>query len=158
MRTSSSKGPEAKPSPVGRDPAQHRAAIRRERQVPAPRPSVPYQRERDLPRLLPLWPEELQDLTLAGRQALVLRLGAMLRRERQRGIAGSWGYDIARHRQLVIAYRAELQAWQQLLRHATSAEHRARVPVPSQSISRGASPTPSSSPALSEPRHSSAPP
>jgi hypothetical protein len=30
-----------------------------------------------------------------------------LRIERQRGIAGHWAYDLARHAQLLSAYRAE---------------------------------------------------
>ena len=66
-----------------------------------------YVRARDLPRLVPLWPEELSDETGEGRQRLVLRLHSLLRRERQRGLNGDWSYDLARHRQLLVAYRAE---------------------------------------------------
>lgn len=74
-----------------------------------------YVRRRDLPRLLPIWPEDLADVSIDGRAKLVARLGNLLRRERQRGLAGDWCYDLSRHRQLVIAHRAEWQAWQQAL-------------------------------------------
>lgn len=66
-------------------------------------------RKRDLGRLLPLWPSELDDTNLAGRLRLLSRLRAALRAERQRGIAGHWSYDLARHRALLNAYRAEAQ-------------------------------------------------
>ena len=81
----------------------------------ARRPQAAYVRRRDLPRLLPIWPEDLADLSLAGRAKLVARLANSLRRERQRGLAGDWCYDLSRHRQLVIAHAAERQAWQQAL-------------------------------------------
>ena len=71
-----------------------------------------YIRARDLPRLVPLWPEEVCDETVEGRKRLVLRLGSALRCERQRGLAGSWTYHLARHRQLLVAYRAECRALQ----------------------------------------------
>lgn len=74
-----------------------------------------YLRARDLPRLLPLWPAELHDLTLDGRKRLVTRVHDALRRERRRGLAGDWCYDLARHRQLLIAYLAESAS----LKHAT---------------------------------------
>jgi hypothetical protein len=34
-----------------------------------------------------------------------------LRAERQRGIGGHWSYDLARHAQLLHAYRAEAKAY-----------------------------------------------
>lgn len=74
-----------------------------------------YVRSRDLPRLLPLWPEESADGGLESQGRLVARLRIMLRRERQRGIAGDWCYDLARHRQLLVAWRAEAAAWQQAM-------------------------------------------
>ena len=71
---------------------------------------APYVRARDLPRLLPVWPDEIADTSDAGRLRLLIKLQSQLRRERQRGLAGHWAYDLARHRQLLIAYRAELAA------------------------------------------------
>jgi hypothetical protein len=151
MKTSSSQGSDPEPQTNLTDPA----GARRRRRSPTPNPAAPYDRARDLPRLMPLWPEDVRDDTLAGRQALVLRLGAVLRRERQRGIAGAWGYDLARHRQLVIAYRAEHDAWQRLLRHAVAERQSAVQP---RAISRGASPAPSSWPTSSALQRNSAPP
>ena len=69
-----------------------------------------YARARDLPRLLPMWPGELDDVTPAGRLRLMSRLRRALRAERQRGIAGHWSYDLARHRLLLAAYRAEARS------------------------------------------------
>lgn len=66
-----------------------------------------YQRQKDLPRLLPLWPQELADASLPGRLAILAKLRRALRTERQRGIAGHWAYDLARHDALLRAYRHE---------------------------------------------------
>jgi hypothetical protein len=68
-----------------------------------------YERARDLPRLLPLWPHETVIATPAAQHALVARLRRALRAERQRGVAGHWAYNLARHADLARAYRAELQ-------------------------------------------------
>jgi hypothetical protein len=110
-----------------------------------------YQRARDLPRLFPLWPDELAEESLAGRAALVQRLHTALRRERQRGLCGDWAYDLARHRQLLIAYRAEHAAWRRSVLIAVS--HQATM-----SISRGASLSPFSLPTATAPQHSLVPP
>lgn len=69
-----------------------------------------YDRLRDLPRVLPLWPDEIADTSAAGRLRLLAMLRRALRAERQRGIAGHWSYDLARHRNLLEAYRAEASA------------------------------------------------
>jgi hypothetical protein len=61
-----------------------------------------------LSRLVPLWPEEIDDTTPAGRARLVRLLRRALVAERRRGLAGHWAYDLARHVQLLKAYRAEL--------------------------------------------------
>lgn len=60
-----------------------------------------------LAKVLPVWPEELADMSRAGRLALLARLRLALREERQRGRAGHWSYDLARHAALLAAYRAE---------------------------------------------------
>jgi hypothetical protein len=41
---------------------------------------------------------------------LLARLRCALRRERQRGLSGHWTYDLARHAQLLRAYRADVAA------------------------------------------------
>lgn len=68
-----------------------------------------YDRERDLPRLIQLWPHEIASRDPATLGIIVRRLHAALRAERQRGLAGHWTYDLARHTQLLAAYRAESQ-------------------------------------------------
>ena len=101
-------------------PAGAHAAPRRRPQLrAAPSAGAPaaYCRARDLPRLLAMWPHEVEDLTPAGHVRLVAKLRAALRAERRRGLSGHWTYDLARHRQLLAAYRAE----QALLSSAHSA-------------------------------------
>jgi hypothetical protein len=73
--------------------------------VPAPPPA--YDRTRDLPRLLPLWPHEVVVTSPESQAALMCRLRRALRMERRRGIAGHWTYNLARHADLLRAYRAE---------------------------------------------------
>jgi hypothetical protein len=66
-----------------------------------------YERDRDLPRLLPLWPHEVETSSVSEHARLLARMRRALRIERQRGLAGHWAYDLARHAQLLRAYRAE---------------------------------------------------
>ncbi len=68
-----------------------------------------YDRLRDLPGLIALWPEEVADITPAGRTALIRKLRRALREERRRGISGHWCYDLNRHAALLAAYRAEVR-------------------------------------------------
>lgn len=67
-----------------------------------------YNRARDLPRLLPMWPWEMKIADAAQHARLLARLRRALREERRRGLGGHWSYDLARHAQLLAAYRAEV--------------------------------------------------
>jgi len=80
-----------------------------------------YRRARDLPRLLPLWPHEIAAESLAEHARLLARVRRALRVERQRGIGGHWTYDLARHAQLLHAYRAEAADY---LRRAKATQRR----------------------------------
>ena len=73
-------------------------------------PDTEVERRRELSRLLPLWPCEIDDLSVVGRQRVGRMLASALRRERQRGIAGHWTYDVSRHLALVKALRREAAA------------------------------------------------
>lgn len=66
-----------------------------------------YDRMRDLPGLIALWPWEIADDTLEGQQKIVDLLQRALRLERKRGIGRDWTYDVARHARLLTAYRNE---------------------------------------------------
>ncbi len=66
-----------------------------------------YDRLRDLPRLMPFWPHELENVNPERHHALLQRLRRALREERQRGLAGHWTYDLARHAALYRALQAE---------------------------------------------------
>jgi len=136
-------------------------------------PSVPYDRGRDLPRLLPMWPGELDNMTPEKHHRLLQRLRRALREERRRGIAGNWTYDLARHARLYRALHAEialmappLSTWVAST-HVTHAADVARVAdTPPISLSTPRQPpvnpaacrAPSSSPAASAPQHSLVPP
>lgn len=82
---------------------------------PPPAPAAakaqrPYERRVDLPRVLPLWPHELDDESPTGRRRILAKLRRALRAERRRGLAGHWTYDLARHVELLRVYRQELAA------------------------------------------------
>jgi hypothetical protein len=74
-------------------------------------PAAGYVRARDLPKLVPLWPSEIEALSRAEHARLLAKLRRALRAERQRGLGGHWAYDLARHAQLLRAYRAETAAY-----------------------------------------------
>ncbi len=78
----------------------------------APSAGAGYDRASDLPRLLPLWPHEMEIRSESDHARLLAIMRRALRRERQRGLAGHWTYDLARHAQLLRAYRAEVAAYQ----------------------------------------------
>jgi hypothetical protein len=67
----------------------------------------PYDRQRHLPRVLPIGPAELADTSAEGRVAILKRLARALRAERNRGRAGHWTYDLNRHIALAQAYESE---------------------------------------------------
>lgn len=69
-----------------------------------------YCRATDLPKLVGLWPAELADTSVAGREHLIAKLRRALRQERLRGLSGHWSYDLARHSQLLAAYSCEVEA------------------------------------------------
>ena len=58
-----------------------------------------------LPRLIAAWPDEIAELAGSGRERLLAKLRKALRAERQRGLAGHWTYDLARHAELLAVYR-----------------------------------------------------
>lgn len=94
-------------------PPRHRADPPAAR-APASAAHSRYRRAQDLPRLIAIWPHELDASDRAQREAIVARLRAALRAERRRGLAGHWTYDLARHSQLLSAYRAEAAALAQM--------------------------------------------
>ena len=137
-------------------------------------PSIarPYDRERDLPGLLPVWPREIRDMTPEKHHRLIQRLKRALREERRRGIAGSWTYDLARHARLFRALQAEMAATPPPLSSWATATYRnerdgdlaaglardqGAVTEPAE-LSRGACQVPSSSRVASAPRRNSARP
>jgi hypothetical protein len=70
-------------------------------------PTASYDRLRDLPRLLRLWPAEVGKLGPGEQLWLVRRLSQILRTERQLGLSRHWSYDLSRHAALLRAWRAE---------------------------------------------------
>ena len=66
-----------------------------------------YSRTRDLPKLIALWPHELDDASAEGCRLVLGKLRRALRAERRRASSGHWSYDLNRHLALVTAYKAE---------------------------------------------------
>ena len=87
-------------------PAKHGGSPRESVEADAP------QRCGDLQRLLAAWPNEIADVSVAGRCLTLRRLERALRQERARARAGHWAYDVARHQQLARLLRAEQAALQ----------------------------------------------
>jgi len=79
-----------------------------------------YDRNCDLPRLIQIWPRELDDRSQENLGLIVRKLRTALRAERQRGLAGHWTYDVARHSQLLVAYRIELRRLNEKRPHRTA--------------------------------------
>lgn len=83
--------------------------------------TVPYRRERQLPRLIAADPTSLDDRSVAGAQAILSRLRRALRAERRRAKAGHWTYDLNRHIALRQAYAAEAERLARIKADATTA-------------------------------------
>lgn len=88
-------------------PRRHCRPYRGQRE-PEAGPPQRYDRRRELPHILSLWPHELEDESPQGRRKIVSKLQRALRTERRRGIAGHWTYDLCRHVELLRVYRHEL--------------------------------------------------
>ena len=70
--------------------------------------ALAYARARDLPKLIALWPRELDDYSEGGSRNVLAKLRRAFRAERRRALAGHWSYDLNRHLGLLSAYRGEL--------------------------------------------------
>lgn len=75
-----------------------------------------YDRQRDLPRLLPVMSDDISGQTPVVFARLMAMLRRALRAERVRARAGHWTYDPGRHAALLRAFRCERQAYQERLR------------------------------------------
>jgi len=97
------------------EPDTHRGARRTRQRAPATRVfatmaaagAKAYSRARDLPKLIALWPRELDDESAEGCRLVLGKLRRALRAERRRASSGHWSYDLNRHLALVTAYKAE---------------------------------------------------
>jgi hypothetical protein len=78
-------------------------------------PRIEWQREKMLPRLIGVGPEEIADRSGGGRSRILRRLMSALRSERMRGRAGHWSYSLDRHVGLVQAVEAERGALRRTL-------------------------------------------
>lgn len=68
---------------------------------------IAYDRKRDLPRLMPVWPDDLADKSLAGRTRILAQLEHYARGLRAAALVNAWHYDLARHRQVLAALEHE---------------------------------------------------
>ena len=93
----------------------------------------PYDRLSQLPKLIGLWPSEMQDYSAAGTLKILALLRKALRSERSRGRSGHWTYDLNRH----LALAESLKAERAHLRALDGAPAR-----PERALKRGPSPRP----------------
>lgn len=93
--------------PQASPPTRRRSRIRRWPETTAQRP---YERSRDLAKLIPMWPHELADGSLLAHRKLVELLKTALKGERHRGASGHWTYDLTRHARLAVAYASEKES------------------------------------------------
>ncbi len=94
----------------------------------------PFQRESELPKLIGIWPSDLEDTSLENAAKIVALLRKMLRAERQRGRTGHWAYDLNRHLTLAEALKAERERLRNL-GQASGSGSEARV-ISTASLSR----------------------
>ena len=66
-----------------------------------------YDRLTQLPRLIGLWPAEIQDRSAVTTLKILALLRRALRSERARGRSGHWTYDLNRHLALAEGLKAE---------------------------------------------------
>ena len=67
-----------------------------------------YLRSRDLPKLIALWPHELEDASPEGCRRVIAKLRSALKTERRRALSGHWSYDLNRHVGLLSSYKGEI--------------------------------------------------
>lgn len=66
-----------------------------------------YCRFEQLPRLLKLWPNDVEDYSYPGTLKIAAMLRKALRAERNRARLHHWAYDLSRHLGLIDALKAE---------------------------------------------------
>jgi hypothetical protein len=86
-------------------------------------PQTDRERREELSRLLPLWPAQIEDISLTGRRRIVATLERALRAERKRGHAGHWAYDLSRHAALVKNWKSESAAMRAIEMHTPKQKH-----------------------------------
>jgi len=99
-----------------------------------------YVRDRDLPRLIALWPRELSDQSPKGSFLILSKLRRALRAERRRARASHWSYDLNRHLGLMSAYKGELARLNRTGRGG-AAQPTAEADKPRNSVTPGRSPS-----------------
>ena len=70
-------------------------------------PQTEYSRAAQLPRLLKLWPHEVEDYSYPGTLRIAALLQKALRGEHRRGRESHWAYDLNRHLGLIEALKHE---------------------------------------------------
>lgn len=66
-----------------------------------------YVRERDLPKLIAVWPKELRNHTVGGTEHVISRIQKVIRACYAAGLRSHWSYDTQRHIGLLTALKAE---------------------------------------------------
>lgn len=68
-----------------------------------------YERPRHLPRLISMWPEQIDDETTSGCEQIIVRIASALMGCARLASENHWSYDLSRHIGLLGAIIAERQ-------------------------------------------------
>lgn len=74
-----------------------------------------YDRERDLPRHLAIWPRELRDYSIPGTETIIARIQKVLRACYAAALRDHWSYSVNRHIALLAALKCERARLAQLI-------------------------------------------
>ena len=66
-----------------------------------------YVRGRDLPKLVALWPKEINDYSIPGTEHIVRRIRQVLGAYYALGLRKHWSHNVSRHVALAVALKAE---------------------------------------------------
>ena len=66
-----------------------------------------YDRQKDLPRLIAIWPSLLEDDTQEASRKIIEKIQKALQTERRKSKTGHWSYNLTKHIGLLTALKAE---------------------------------------------------
>ncbi len=69
--------------------------------------ALTYDRQKDLPRLIAIWPSQIKDDTQTGTHKIIDKIQRALQVERRKAKSSHWSYNLTKHIGLLTALKAE---------------------------------------------------